>query len=316
MLKSFSIFCLAIVIILPFTAISVPITPYKGNHPHKKQVDVAIAMVFQNEAQWLKEWIEYHRLMGVKHFYLYNNLSNDTYLEVLQPYIEKGIVELFDFPEHEFNTASKPLSQIETYNHAIRLAKNKAKWLAIIDSDEFICPVKCDTLIETLKNYEDASGIALFWQVYGTSRIKKLLPGELLIEKLTYKMAPHSYDKTVFKTIKMIFRPKHVIKMLDAHIAKFKTNYFAVFPDHLPFQWPALYGEALPIDDIRINHYTFRTEDYFYNIKLPRMLLQGYAPGSSLVPQSTSELLNSCNAVEDRIMDRFVPQLRQNMKNK
>ncbi len=36
--------------------------------------------------------------MGAKHFYLYNNLSQDNYLEVLQPYIESGDVELIEWP--------------------------------------------------------------------------------------------------------------------------------------------------------------------------------------------------------------------------
>src|SRR4051812_43400023 len=54
--------------------------------------------IFQNETFFLREWIEYHRIVGVEHFYLYNNLSTDNYLEILQPYIAEGIVELFDWP--------------------------------------------------------------------------------------------------------------------------------------------------------------------------------------------------------------------------
>src|SRR5215204_456630 len=64
-----------------------------------KQERIAIATMFQNEAPYLKEWIEYHRLVGVKHFYLWNNQSEDDYLSVLQPYIDKGIVELFQATE-------------------------------------------------------------------------------------------------------------------------------------------------------------------------------------------------------------------------
>lgn len=36
------------------------------------EYELAIATIFKNNAPFLKEWIEYHRMQGVKHFYLYN----------------------------------------------------------------------------------------------------------------------------------------------------------------------------------------------------------------------------------------------------
>ncbi|KIC71464.1 hypothetical protein DB44_DM00010, partial [Candidatus Protochlamydia amoebophila] len=30
--------------------------------------DLSVCAIFKNEAPYLKEWIEYHRLIGVKHF--------------------------------------------------------------------------------------------------------------------------------------------------------------------------------------------------------------------------------------------------------
>ncbi len=59
---------------------------------------VSICAIFRDEAPFLEEWIEYHRMIGVEHFYLYNHLSADHYYEVLRPYIQEGIVELKDWP--------------------------------------------------------------------------------------------------------------------------------------------------------------------------------------------------------------------------
>ena len=39
--------------------------------------DLTIAAVFQNEAPYLKEWIEFHKLVGVEHFLLVDNESTD-----------------------------------------------------------------------------------------------------------------------------------------------------------------------------------------------------------------------------------------------
>ena len=39
---------------------------------------LAICAVYRNEAPYLREWIEFHRLVGVERFFLYNNRSTDT----------------------------------------------------------------------------------------------------------------------------------------------------------------------------------------------------------------------------------------------
>lgn len=38
--------------------------------------------MFYNEAKFLKEWLDYHLVIGVGHFYLYNNNSTDDYMPV------------------------------------------------------------------------------------------------------------------------------------------------------------------------------------------------------------------------------------------
>lgn len=74
----------------------VRIEPYKGNQSSKREGTVAICALFKNEAPFLREWIEYHLMIGVSHLYLYNNCSSDNYLAILKPYIKSGVVELFD----------------------------------------------------------------------------------------------------------------------------------------------------------------------------------------------------------------------------
>ena len=38
----------------------------------------SICAIFKDESLSIKEWIEYHKLIGVEHFYLYNNNSTDS----------------------------------------------------------------------------------------------------------------------------------------------------------------------------------------------------------------------------------------------
>jgi hypothetical protein len=55
---------------------------------------LSVCAIFRDEGPYLREWIEFHRLQGVEHFYLYDNLSTDDGPEILAPYVETGIVTL------------------------------------------------------------------------------------------------------------------------------------------------------------------------------------------------------------------------------
>jgi hypothetical protein len=46
----------------------------------------------------LRQWIEYHRLLGVEHFYIYDNGSEDAILPRLHRYMAAGIVTYILWP--------------------------------------------------------------------------------------------------------------------------------------------------------------------------------------------------------------------------
>ena len=59
---------------------------------------VVIETTIKNEGGSLAEWLEYHLRVGIEHFYLYDNNSNDGTRRVLQPYIDRGLVTLVVWP--------------------------------------------------------------------------------------------------------------------------------------------------------------------------------------------------------------------------
>src|SRR3990167_8100270 len=110
------------------------------------EYQLCIGAMFRTEARWMKEWIEYHRIIGVEHFYLYSNDSADIFEEALAPYIEQGIVDLVSWKRGEVQvivSADQPdwyVYQGAAYADCVKRALHKTKWLAIIDLDEFIVP--------------------------------------------------------------------------------------------------------------------------------------------------------------------------------
>ncbi len=94
------------------------------------KIDLAIVTIMKNEAPYVKEWLDYHILVGVHKFYIYDNDSTDNLKEVLAPYIKSGIVE------YTFFTGAE--QQLPAYNDCFEKHKDDVEWLAVIDADEFI----------------------------------------------------------------------------------------------------------------------------------------------------------------------------------
>lgn len=291
------------------TADQVPILPCAINRGDQRKGPVAICAMFRDEADYLVEWIEYHRIVGVSHFFLYNNYSHDHFWEVLKPYVDRGIVELFDVPfdSNEYNdfAATHNFVQVCCYNHAISLSRNYNTWLAIIDADEFVCPVTETNLEKALSRYLFAGGLVVYWQLYGTSNVWELAPGEAMIEKLLYK-APNPSDG-LFKSI---VRPEFAYCKDPHYSPMINSSILMVNPTGGSFSHTPGFTE-LPVDHIRINHYTYRTESYYENVKKPRRARWGYIPSAD----DERVKIDHCNSVYDPVMLRFVSQLKKKLRS-
>lgn len=138
---------------------------------------ISICSCFKNEAPFLKEWIEYHVFIGFNHFYLYNNNSIDNYKEVLNPYIKKGLITLVDLPD-------VPV-QIPSYRHFVCNFKDETKWVAFIDLDEFVCPIKDDNIQNWLIKHDKYPVICMYWKYFGSSGLFNHDFNKTVIEQYT-----------------------------------------------------------------------------------------------------------------------------------
>ena len=94
--------------------------------------DLAIVAIMKNEGHYLKEWLDYHLLAGVDHFYIYDNESPDNQAEVAKPYVAAGLVDYIPLPGK--------IMQYVAYNDAVKRFKFHSRYMAFIDGDEFIYP--------------------------------------------------------------------------------------------------------------------------------------------------------------------------------
>jgi len=122
---------------------------------------VALCLRFRDEARYLGEWLEYHRVAGVNHFFLYNNFSSDDFQSVVQPWIETGQATLVDWP--------KVPASPEAEEDCIRRALGRFAWVGFLDADEFLVIEDGRSIGAFLDGFRRWPGVGLHWRYFGSS---------------------------------------------------------------------------------------------------------------------------------------------------
>ena len=274
----------------------------EAKEPKVYKYQLSITAIFRDDARFLREWIEFHRMVGVEHFYLYNNLSKDDYQSVLKPYIQEGLVELIHWPRDSYEIHGWSVIQNESYTDALKRSRGKTKWLAIIDTDEFLFPVQHDDLVSVLNEYDRFGGVGANWQMFGTSNVQRIPEDGLMIENLLMRAEDDYSDHNY---VKSIVRPERVVRCGNPHFVLYQKNYFSVNENK-----QAIKGRKSPyvsVNKLRINHYWTRDEDFFHDVKLERE--RKFKRNLEFCTNKKEEI----NQVYDDVILRFVPELNGQM---
>ena len=212
-------------------------------------VFLSVCAIAKDEGPYFKEWIEWHRKIGVEKFYIYDNGSSDNTREVLEPYINAGIVEYITYPGYRM--------QIAAYDDCMERHRFDTRWLAFIDLDEFIVPVADGSLTEFLKRFGEAPGVEINWLIYGSGgNVEKSS------QPVMCRFKRHSKgDNRLNRHVKSIVQPRRVYAMIGCHEAACISR-FAV--DSHGDEVTRNFREREPQHDvIRINHYAVRSLQEF-----------------------------------------------------
>ena len=98
----------------------------------------------------------------MQHFFIYDNGSTDELHEVIEPWVNHGLVTLVHWP--------LPGGQIDAYSHALRFYGPSVDWLAFFDVDEFVVPLVDDDIPSLLARFPDAADVRIPRVDFGFSR--------------------------------------------------------------------------------------------------------------------------------------------------
>ena len=262
----------------------------KTDKTRKFPYELSITAIMKNEGLYIKEWLDYHILVGVEKFYLYDNESTDNTTEILKPYIERGIVDYTYWPGK--------IQQINTYRDSIDKHANDTRWMAIIDLDEFIVPVQNKTITEYLKTLPyNFAELVIGWVIYGSSG-HKTRPDGLIIENYKYH-ANKSWG------IKSIVNPRLVFDTKNPH-----THEIAGFIiDENGKKMGRIIQTTernITTNKIRCNHYVTKSfEEYYLRTK------RGSAAQKNSPRPIEKFTMYDRNEVYDDIMDKYIKELKK-----
>ena len=247
---------------------------------------LAIVAIFKDEGKYLREWLDYHLLAGVEHFYLYDNNSSDDCKEILAPYVEKNLVTTE-------NIAGRGMKML-AYDDAIAKHRFDCQYMAFIDLDEFIFPRTgqsiSEVVNEVLANNPDAAAFGINEQHFGSNGLDKADYSRGVLERFT-RRAPRDWiifgendSNTGNIYIKSIANPRCVDYYLSPHFAIYFKGLKSINSNGAE-TWNAG-NSPITADKIVVNHYYTKSREEFETKKILRG--KGYSTNKEYVMEDFS----------------------------
>ncbi|MDR2904393.1 MAG: glycosyltransferase family 92 protein [Helicobacteraceae bacterium] len=264
---------------------------------------LAICAIAKDEGVYFKEWIEYHLLVGAQKFYIYDNESSDDTKNVLQPYIDRGIVEYIYFPGKYM--------QLPAYKDCLTRYRFDSKWIAFIDIDEFIVPITENSIPDFLKKLpRNTSQLFIAWVFYGSNG-HKTKPSGGVIESYRRRAAKS------FKIGKSIVNPRLIVKnTADPHV--FRDTPFCIRDENMKIVENIIGSNfQSTARKIRINHYAVKFYEEYKWRKMRGDVSKEQGEKLCSRPEIIDELFNDRdrNEIYDDFMDKFIAQLSEKLAN-
>lgn len=263
------------------------------------QYEMAIVAIAKNEAPYIKEWVEYHRLLGVTQFYFYDNESEDNTSDIVKPYVESGLLT--------YSLIKGKARQLDAYNDALVRYKDRCRYMAFIDLDEYIMPATpyrpiAEVVEEILEKHgKGASGIGINWAIYGSSGFDKT-PDGLITRNFNHRGRNREVGNAHIKTI---CNPRRVAFYISPHYPLYKTGSYSVGENgERLYVW---FCDKREYRNIRINHYYTKSKEQFLG-KISRGL-------GDRIGEYRQDMFNryDLNEIEDNSMLVYADALEKRM---
>ena len=280
--------------------------------PDFSRFGVCITVMIKNEEHYIAEWINYHKSIGVRHFYFYLDNCEDATEFIIKENLDSDQYTIIPWAGRILDAYSEIQLSPQTlcFSHALLNFGSSYRWMAFIDVDEFLILKKHTSLPQALACLENENNISLPWHMFGTSgHIERPKNGTL--ESYTSRYRFPSGPASRISNFKCIVDPCDVT---EVYVHSFKTkrdgsstsNDVGYKVDNNERKNVAFYS----CENIQLNHYYTRSKSEFEK-RLDRGSLNS---GKSLkVKSRMKEIFNIIenDLVEDKSAIKILNSLKK-----
>lgn len=255
---------------------------------------LAFAANFKNENRYLKEWLDYHILVGVDHFYLYDQDGGEETRNILDPYEKQGFVTRHLWTQWDgtkYDGATKFYQKNKNhmgFSHCAKHHRDEFQWLMKIDVDEFLYPMNNEESLVTwlhTVNINKVKGCRIPRINFGSNG-HEITPMAGVLEAYTKREDQYSDHKDLANSI-------------------FLNNNNLAFSAHWwHYKWWK-FGTLLKVNiGWRINHYYIKSKEEY-------LMRQNVSNGRPRTVEGFISKNIKCNDITDEGMLKFSSRLLQ-----
>jgi hypothetical protein len=289
---------------------AVPVTSENAVN-EKGSPPICAVAIAKAEEKFIEEWLVYHHLIGVDHFFVYDNDPALPLRSLLKPY--ESIATVIDWGGDPTEGWPGRNLQTKTYTHALESIRGDFEWVTFLDIDEFIVTRRHATLPEYLESLGDIGSDRLNWHVFGHNGHYRD-PSGLVTAGLTRRMREPSVNT------KAISRTRAISAIDSAHFCRLEKGWDEVDANGKP--WSETIYPGLT-DTAHVNHYQCRSFlNWMGRLERGDLLFdRSNVTGASawrvdehlLLKQFVTTVARDKNEFVDEFMLRFEKPIEQNL---
>ena len=225
---------------------------------------VLLCGIAKCENNYIKEWIDWYKKIGIDHICLYDNndINGEKFEDVISDDIKSGFVEIINYK-------GKVDCQLEAYTECYKKYGKSYDWLLFLDIDELL-DIEHGDIKDFLsdKRYMDFNGIRVQWKVFDDNGLVRVKNGDYnMYNRFTHPAEEHSDN---YQT-KVIVRGKQdgIVYTDSPHYPNNLTSVCNTLGEEVKLE------DWLPKQDLHkvavINHYRCKTIQEYVENKMQRL---------------------------------------------
>lgn len=227
---------------------------------------IALCVIAKNENNYIIEFVEHYKKLGVNTIFLYDNndINGEKFDLILNTYVSNNFVKIIDI-------RGKTCYQLKAYNDCYEKNSKNYDWFMFFDVDEYLILEKHKTIEEFLiqKKFEKFSIIRVNWKMYNDNDLLDVVNDDFSLKNRFVKCS--KLDNSYNHHVKTIVRGNLDNTKFLSNPHYINSKYIACNAIGERIENTSMRNEKIVLSDAWINHYNTKTIGEYVKFKMKRL---------------------------------------------